>query len=60
MKRMNRLISTFACAVAILVWTCAPAQGKSYGNLVRAQPLCCKWLTLLPTPLYMEQLPSTG
>jgi hypothetical protein len=24
MKRMKRLISTFACALAVLIWTCAP------------------------------------
>lgn len=37
MKRMNRLISAFACALALLVWTCAPAQGKTMGKLVRTQ-----------------------
>jgi hypothetical protein len=24
MKRMKRIISTFACALAVLIWTCAP------------------------------------
>jgi len=35
MKRMNRRISTFACAVAVLIWICAPAQAKTWGKFVR-------------------------
>lgn len=37
MKRMNRLISTFACALAVLSWTCAPVQAQTMGSLVRTQ-----------------------
>jgi hypothetical protein len=37
MKRKFRLISTFACAAAMLFWTCAPVQAKTFGNLVRGQ-----------------------
>ncbi len=33
MKRMKRLIATFACAVAVLIWTCAPAQAEFRGVL---------------------------
>ena len=33
MKRMKRMISTFACAVAVLIWTCAPAQAEFFGTL---------------------------
>jgi hypothetical protein len=35
MKRMNRRISTIACAVAVLIWTCAPMQAKTFGKCVR-------------------------
>jgi hypothetical protein len=38
MKRIKRIISTFACALAVLIWTCIPAQAGFYGTLQRDQP----------------------
>ena len=35
MRKINRLISTFACAIAVLIWTCAPAQARFKGTLQR-------------------------
>src|SRR5256886_17455524 len=33
MKKVKRMISTFACAVAVLIWTCAPVQAEFFGTL---------------------------
>ena len=33
MKKMKRMISTFAYAVAVLIWTCAPVQAEFFGTL---------------------------
>ncbi|MCM3900104.1 MAG: hypothetical protein ND866_00200 [Pyrinomonadaceae bacterium] len=35
MKRINRLISTFACTLALLISTCPPAQADHQGELRR-------------------------
>jgi FIMAH domain-containing protein len=44
MKRMNRLISTFVCAVAILIWTCAPVQAEFKGDLKRDYPVTVEFV----------------
>src|SRR5437588_6559190 len=33
MKKMKRMISTFVCALAVLIWTCAPVQAEFLGTL---------------------------
>ena len=38
MKRMNRLIATFVCALAMVMLTCIPAQAEFYGTLQQNQP----------------------
>jgi hypothetical protein len=37
MKRMKRLIATYACALAVLVWTCAPVRAETFGTLAHDQ-----------------------
>jgi hypothetical protein len=38
-RKMYRLISTFACAVAMLIWTCPPAQADFKGDLKSDTPV---------------------
>lgn len=35
---MKRLISTFACMLALLIWTCTPAQARFLGTLQQNVP----------------------
>lgn len=37
MKRLKRLVPTFACTLAVLIWTCAPVQAEFKGTLQRDQ-----------------------
>jgi hypothetical protein len=44
MKRMNRRIFTFACAVALLIWTCAPVHAEFKGDLKRDYPVTVEFV----------------
>src|SRR5688572_22994957 len=48
MNRMNRLISTLPCAVAILIWTSLPAQAEFRGALRNDIPVMVK-VTAFPS-----------